>query len=73
MSIDIEGRTVGERIQNIRNQHCMSQHDLLKTLGRPKSDQSWLSRIESGEREILAKDLKTIAVYFKVLIDDLIP
>ena len=71
--MNIEGQTIGERIRSVRNLHGVSMHDLLKVVGRPKTDQSWLSRIESGEREISVKDLKAIAVHFKVSIDELVP
>ena len=71
--MNIEGQTVGERIRSVRNLYGVSMHDLLKAIGRPKTDQSWLSRIESGEREISVKDLKAIAVHFKVSIDKLVP
>ena len=73
MSAKIEGRTIGERIRNARNRCGISMHVLLKLLDRPKTDQSWLSRIESGEREIRAKDLKAIATHVLVSVDDLIP
>ena len=72
--MSIEGQTIGERIRAIRTLHGVTQCGILKIIGRPKqSSQSWIARIESGEAHISARELKMIAVHFKVSVDDLIP
>jgi hypothetical protein len=72
-AIKIEGQTVGERVKFLRESNGTSQHDLLKAIGRPKEHQAWLARAESGERKFQIGDLRRIAFFYDVLIDDLVP
>jgi ribosome-binding protein aMBF1 (putative translation factor) len=69
----IEGKTVGERIRFLRDRDGVSQHDILKVLSRPRSHQSWLSRVEDGEKHLSVADLKTLARFFDVHLDQLVP
>ncbi len=71
--IAIEGQTVGARIKSAREARHMSQHKLLIELGRPKSDQSWLSRVEDDERDVSVALLKKISKALVVSIDELVP
>jgi hypothetical protein len=72
-TIPIEGQTVGARVKFLRELRKTSQHDLLKAMDRPKSHQAWLSRIEDGERNMSVEDLKKVAFFFDVSIDELVP
>lgn len=72
-TIAIEGQTVGERVRFLREMGKISQHDLLKAMNRPKSHQAWLSRIEDGTRNLSVDDLKRVAFFFDVSIDELVP
>lgn len=69
----IEGSTIGERIRNLRESRGATQFDLLKIVDRKRTSQSWIARVESGEKNIWACDLKKIAVHFGVSVDELIP
>jgi hypothetical protein len=71
--LKIEGETVGQRVKFIRQFHGTSQWDLLKAMGRPKDHQAWLSRVEDDQKKLYAEDLKKIAFFYDVLVDDLIP
>ena len=70
---DIVGTTIGARIRCLRELNELSQHDFLAKLGRPKSHQAWLSRLESDDGRHDPIVLKMIAKAFGISIDDLVP
>lgn len=72
-SDSIPGNTIGERLRNIREARNVSQHKLMEVLGRPKSGQTWYSRVENGERRISVEELKKLADFYRVSIADLVP
>lgn len=69
----IPGQTIGERLRFVREKNATTHHDVLRVLDRPKSHQSWYSRVESGEKSIPVVDLKRLAVFYGVSIDQLVP
>jgi transcriptional regulator with XRE-family HTH domain len=71
--MNISGNTIGERLRSIREYHCVSQHQIMKILGRPKSGQSWYSRVENGERRINTTELQKLADFYRVPIASLTP
>lgn len=69
----VPGQTIGERLRFLREAHNVTQHKLVEVLGRPKSAQNWYSRVESGERKISVVDLKKLANFYQVSLDELVP
>lgn len=69
----IEGRTIGARLKCLRVRRGTTQHEILKVLDRPKSAQGWYSLIEDGEKKISIEDLKKLAGFYQVSLDELVP
>jgi len=69
----IEGKTIGARLKCLRVRRGTTQHEILKLLDRPKSSQSWYSRVEEDEKKMSAADLKTLARFYGVSLDELLP
>jgi ribosome-binding protein aMBF1 (putative translation factor) len=70
---NIVGDTIGVRVKFLRESKGLTQWQLLALLGRPKSHQGWISRIEDDDAKFNPSDLKLIAQIFGVTIDELIP
>lgn len=69
----IEGKTIGARLKCLRVRRGTTQHEILNLLDRPKSSQSWYSRVEEDEKKMSAADLKTLARFYGVSLDELVP
>ena len=69
----IEGKTIGARLKCLRVRRGTTQHEILKVLDRPKSAQGWYSLIEDGEKKISIEDLKKLADFYQVSLDELVP
>lgn len=72
-SVYIEGKTIGARLKFLRVFRGTTQHEILKVLDRPKSAQGWYSLIEDGEKKISIEDLKKLAGFYQVSLDELVP
>lgn len=69
----IPGNAVGERLRFVREKNGITHWDVMRILSRPRSNQSWYSRVESGEKAISVADLKTLARFYGVTLDELVP
>lgn len=69
----IEGKTIGARLKSLRIRRGTTQHEILKLLDRPKSSQSWYSLVETDEKKMSIEDLKTLAHFYGVSLDELVP
>jgi hypothetical protein len=69
----IEGKTIGARLKCLRVRRGTTQHEILKILDRPKSSQSWYSLVETDEKKMPIADLKTLACFYGVSLDELVP
>jgi len=72
-STPIEGKTIGARLKSLRVRRGTTQHEILKLLDRPKSSQSWYSLVETDEKKMPIEDLKTLARFYGVSLDELVP
>lgn len=72
-STPIEGKTIGARLKSLRVRRGTTQHEILKLLDRPKSSQSWYSLVETDEKKMPIEDLKTLAHFYGVSLDELVP
>lgn len=71
--LPIEGKTIGARLKSLRVRRGTTQHEILKVLDRPRSSQSWYSLVETDEKKMPIADLKTLARFYGVSLDELVP